>query len=252
MSPALQSLASHADSSTLEEIMVMVLYLLVVETGYVPFPSDSMPGDDTCRYNSRRMKTLSPSPKSWLDSTGFYQTNFILAPYPEERCKLVCVPFGTNLIANMYCTNSNKIFACVINPSEYVALYPNQVVFKRLKNLSLNFKSQVVVPIRTVMLNEVNQTTVGLFALPVEVLLKIVSFLKVNDFLKWSSTCKYFFNMFSYDERIWKRFCLLKFYQPSVDVKESHREFYRRKMNFRNRVSCRVSHFQDSVPLPEI
>uniref|UniRef100_A0A1B6K423 F-box domain-containing protein n=1 Tax=Homalodisca liturata TaxID=320908 RepID=A0A1B6K423_9HEMI len=239
MSTAMKNLTSSLENPTLEEIVVVVLYILIVESGFVPFPCEPVAGDENCRYNAHRLRVLTASPKSWLDGDGVYRIYFTLAPFPEEKCKLVCLPVGSCLVANMYSTCSNKSFAMMINPAEYVALYPTQIIFKRLKNLSLKFKDQVVIPIRTVILNEVHQTTVGLFALPVEVLLKIISYLQVDDFLKFTSTCKYFFHNFSYDERIWKQYCLLKFCRPSdLGAKETHRAYYQRKINFRNRVTC--------------
>lgn len=246
MSPAMQTLVSTLDRPTLDEIAVVLLYILTVETGFVPFPSESVPGDEDCGYNIQRIRSLTASPRSWRNRDGVYHLHFVLSPFPEEKCHLVCVPVGVSLLANMYCSCSRESFIMYVNPADYVALYPNQMIFKRLKSLSFNFKKDVVIPIRTVMFNEVHQTNVGLFSLPVEVLLKIISFLQVTDFLRWTSTCKYFFHTFSYDERIWKRFCLSKFLRPSdLRPKETHREYYQRKIHFRNRVSCRF-------PLTEI
>uniref|UniRef100_A0A1B6KWZ0 F-box domain-containing protein n=1 Tax=Graphocephala atropunctata TaxID=36148 RepID=A0A1B6KWZ0_9HEMI len=240
MSTAMRNLTSSLENPTLEEIVVVVLYILIVESGFVPFPSEPVGGDYNCGYNANRLRLLTASPKSWLDGNGVYRLYFTLVPFSESKCKLVCVPVGSCLVANMYSTCSDKTFAMVINPADYVALYPPQIIFKRLKSLSLNFKDKVVIPIRTVILNEMHQTSVGLLALPVEVLLKIVSYLRVDDFLKLTSTCKYFFHTFSYDEHIWKQYCLLKFCRPGdLGAKETHRAYYQRKINFRNRVTWR-------------
>lgn len=237
MSPAMQNVMSSLENPTIEEIVVLVLYILVVETGFIPFPSEPVQGDESCRYNARRLRCLSASPSRWKNKDGVYTIYFILSPFPEVMCKLVCIPVGTCFVANMYSSCTDKSFAKTINPAEYVALYPTQVTFKRLKSLSRDFKDQVVIPIRTVILNQVHQTTVGLFALPVEVLLRIIHYLQVDDFLRWSSTCKYFFHTFSYDEHIWKQYCNLKFCKhKDIGDKETHRGYYRRKINFRNRV----------------
>lgn len=254
MSPAMQNLMFSLENPTIEEILVVLLYILIVESGFVPFPSDPVPGDGSYSYNAQRLKQLSARPRSWRDVDGVFRIYFTLASFVDEKCKLVCVPVGSCFVANMYSRCSDRTFALVINPSDYVALYPNQVIFKRLKSLSYNFKNQVVIPARTVILNEIHQTSVGLFALPVEVLLKIIKYLQVDDFLKWTSTCKYFFHTFSYDEHIWKRYCELKFCRPvdlqmSPHIRETYRQYYYRKITFRNRVSSlRISHF----PLSEM
>lgn len=237
ISPAMQNLMTSVENHTVEEIIIVILYILIVESGFVPFRCEALGDDESCRYNVKQLRQLSVAPRSLRNSDGVYIAYFILTPFSNIKCKLVCVPLGTSLIANMYSTSTDKSFGKPINPADYVALYPTQVTFKRLKSLSREFKNEVVIPIRTVILNEVHQTSVGMFALPIEVLFKIVSYLSVNDFLKWTSTCKYLYHTFSYDDHIWKRFCSLNYIKRETgDEKETFRECFQRKIAFRKRL----------------
>lgn len=214
---------STLENSTIADLTVVVLYLLTVECGFIMLGTEPEPGDDSCQFNVKRVRKLTCLPPGWKDSEGIYRLSFILQPFPDEICKLVCIPISDKLITNMILTGSfSESFSMVVETTDFfgkITKSPPQL--NKLKILSKMYKDELPWRMRSCILNMKGLVNGSILGLPVEILLKIVCMLDVRSFISFMSTCSYLHSTFKNMDQIWHALYITKFGTNEIERRSS-------------------------------
>lgn len=204
---------STLENSTVADLTVVVLYVLTVECGFIALGAESEPGDSSCQFNVRRVRMLSCLPAGWKDNEGIYRLSFILQPFPNEICKLVCIPVNDKLIANMILTGSlNEAYSMVVDTTDFFGNISNSSPqLMKLKTLSKKYKDELPWRVRSSILNMKCVINGSILGLPIEILLKIIYMLDDRSFVRLISTCSYLYNTFENVDQVWHSLYVRKY-----------------------------------------
>lgn len=218
------SLGGSFQSADKNDVICVLLYVLMIETGFVPqnvMNSDlSKCGHD---FSIQTLNSIRNMPTNWKNTAkNFYEIIFNLGKFTEHPCKLVILPTDDILIVDLVISNVNKqrkTYSITIEPTKYIQnpSHFNAPSFKNLKDLSLRFKNNVSHPAKCAVLTHEGFLNPSLLGVPDEIKIKILKKLKVQDFLKMSMVSHNFHHLCR-DQGLWRHFLLRDY--DSEDVRE--------------------------------
>ncbi|XP_012274983.1 uncharacterized protein LOC105696817 isoform X2 [Orussus abietinus] len=170
-------------------LMALVIVLLS-EVGFrVDMPQEEVEESRWCQYSSRLLR-------DWKSQeSGTYRINFHLHSIPTLRCRFVATPNGDVLILNFLPSETSNIGrSMAVQTLKYVNPYSSDINdrFLNLKEFSQRLKNQLATPILVYLLTEVGLPSPSLLGLPVELKLRILSFLDKRSIGRLARTCKEF------------------------------------------------------------
>lgn len=187
-----------SEVQTLNEAMVVVLHVLMLESGFVPQDvdrADALPVPATAKLGH------------------IYRIAYIHTSCPEQIAVFTCIPVGCILSINANAGTST--FQMSLKPSLYVRrsqLNATNVasVYENIPKLSHLFKDNIVYPLLAILQTEEGITPNGIMSMATEVKLLIFSFLDVRSLINSSEVCKEF-QLLTDDPALWKRLCFTDF-----------------------------------------
>ncbi|XP_004675769.1 PREDICTED: F-box only protein 7 isoform X1 [Condylura cristata] len=218
---SLETLYQSADCSNSHDALIVLIHLLMLESGYIPQGTEA--------------KAVS-MPENWK-SGGVYKLQYT-HPLCEDGCAaLTCVPLGTLVVVNATLKINNEIrsvkrlqllpesFIRKEEPGEDVAK-----IYKDLQKLSRLFKDQLVYPLLAFTRQALNLPDVfGLVVLPLELKLRIFRLLDVRSVLSLSAVCRDLF-IASNDQLLWRCLYLRDFRDGTARVRDTDwKELYRKR-----------------------
>ncbi|XP_062058934.1 F-box only protein 7 isoform X1 [Lepus europaeus] len=218
---SLEALHQSADCSNASDALIVLLHLLMLESGYIP--------------QGTEVKALS-MPEQWKAS-GVYRLRYTHPLCEGGSAALTCVPLGNLVVVNATLKINNEIksvkrlqllpesFVCMGEPGENAAK-----IYRDLQKLSRLFKDQLVYPLLAFTRQALNLPDVfGLVVLPLELKLRIFRLLDVRSVLSLSAVCHDLF-IASNDPLLWRCLYLRDFRDGTVRVRDTDwKELYRRK-----------------------
>lgn len=230
---------STLENSTIADLTVVVLYMLTIECGFVVLGAEPEPGDGSCQFNMKRVRKPGCLPAEWKDSEGIYRLSFILQPFPEEICKLICIPVGDKLITNMILTGSfSESYSMIVEITDFFGKITNSCPqLNKLKILSKMYKDKLAWRVRSSILNMKGVVNGSMLGLPVEILLKIICMLDDRSFIRLISTCSYLYNTFENIDQIWHALYIKKYGTHETQRRSStwKSEYQLRQKEFKKR-----------------
>lgn len=180
----------------------------MLETGFVPKNIDS---NIVCiDFHKQRLLSFNKLPTGWkMADTQSYGIDFVLQPFPEKVCKMLCVCLHRNINVNIIidsglcCVFEVRVPRYVVSEeAEYIPLK-----FRNLRELSMDFKNNISNIAKSAILRSEEITDAIFQDMPSEILYNIFTFLRVKDFLRLSCTCQRLRECASYfEDKIWKHF----------------------------------------------
>ncbi|KAM8974145.1 F-box only protein 7 isoform 1-T1 [Pelodytes ibericus] len=218
---SLEKLYHTAGCSSANDAVIVVLHLLMLETGYL------QQGAET--------KSVS-MPDEWRGQ-GVYKLHYSHPLCDEGSVTLACVPMGKLIVVNGTLKINNEmksvkrlqisIDSCVSFPGQ-----DNNVaaVYKDLQKLSRQFKDQLVYPLLAATRQVLNLPDVfGLVVLPLELKLRIFRLLDVQSLLSLSTSCRDLFADID-DLSLWRFLYMRDFRDPIPRSQDTDwKELYKRK-----------------------
>ncbi|XP_050001701.1 F-box only protein 7 isoform X4 [Alexandromys fortis] len=178
---SLETLYQSAGCSSISDALVVLVHLLMLESGYIPQGTEAK---------------AASMPEKWK-SSGVYKLQYTHPLCEEGAAVLTCVPLESLIIINATVKISGGIknaksvqlqprsYVCEVEPGESAAK-----VYKDLKKLSRLFKDQLVYPLLAFTRQVLNLPDVfGLVVLPLELKLRIFRLLDVLSVLALSAVC---------------------------------------------------------------
>lgn len=176
------------------DTFIVFLYVLMLETGFIPkdFADDS--ANDSAEFFYPRMLQMSKKfPGNWKLDRSYY-INFVLPCLPADICKFFCLVSGEDILATCTIPNSKIGYSFLFDPTVYI-VKNNSKVFQNLKGLSITFKNAISFPLKVFVLSMYNIPHNSLLYLPYETLLDIMKYLNKFDIANLCRTCRRFENI---------------------------------------------------------
>ncbi|XP_066176009.1 F-box only protein 7 isoform X2 [Sylvia atricapilla] len=201
---SLEMLYLSAECTTATDALIVLLHLLMMETGYVPQGIEA--------------KVVS-MPEKWRGN-GVYKLQYTHPLCAEGSAGLTCVPLGDLIAINATLKINEEIKSVKriqLLPSSFVCFQdPEKVagVYKDLQKLSRLFKDQLVYSLLAAARQALNLPDVfGLVVLPLELKLRIFRLLDVRSLISLSAVCRDLYTA-SNDQLLWRFMYLRDFRDP--------------------------------------
>ncbi|XP_044272135.1 uncharacterized protein LOC123016026 [Tribolium madens] len=170
------------------DIIVGFLYILMLECGFVEMNCTEIIEDYNFNYKRllQHSKTL---PEAWKKDSS-YQLNFILKSNPYLVCRLTCMSVSDDLLINCTIKDVGN-FSFLVDPLMYFITSKVQFkdfLFQNLDHLSRSFKDSVAFPAKVAVIETTGGICICLQHLPYEILIRIMSYLKISDVLALAKT----------------------------------------------------------------
>ncbi|XP_031995905.1 F-box only protein 7 isoform X2 [Hylobates moloch] len=218
---SLETLYQSADCSDANDALIVLIHLLMLESGYIPLGTEA--------------KALS-MPEKWK-SSGVYKLQYMHPLCEGSSATLTCVPLGNLIVVNATLKINNEIRSVKrlqLLPESFIRkekLGENVTkIYKDLQKLSRLFKDQLVYPLLAFTRQALNLPDVfGLVVLPLELKLRIFRLLDVRSVLSLSAVCRDLFTA-SNDPLLWRFLYLRDFRDNTVRVQDTDwKELYRKR-----------------------
>uniref|UniRef100_A0A8D0H9L0 F-box only protein 7 n=1 Tax=Sphenodon punctatus TaxID=8508 RepID=A0A8D0H9L0_SPHPU len=241
---SLERLYHSAECTSANDALIVVVHLLMMETGYVP--------------QGIEVKAVS-MPEKWR-SGGVYKLQYTHPLCEDGSAGLTCVPLRDLIVINAMLIIGNEVksvkklpllpasFVCFQEPEENVT-----GVYKDLQKLSRLFKDQLVYPLLAAARQALNLPDVfGLVVLPLELKLRIFRLLDVCSLISLSAVCRDLYTA-SNDQLLWRYIYLRDFRDFVARPQDTDwKELYKKKLKQKKEISRRRPIFlpPSSHPIP--
>ncbi|XP_053319284.1 F-box only protein 7 [Spea bombifrons] len=218
---SLEKLYLGAECGSASDALMVVVHLLMLETGYLPLGTDN------------KGTSL---PEQWR-SPGVYKLHYCHPLCDEGSVTLACVPMGKLIVINgtLKINNEMKSVKRLQISTDFYISFPGQdndvaSVFKDLQKLSRLFKDQLVYPLLAAARQVLNLPDVfGLVVLPLELKLRIFRLLDVRSLLSLSSCCRDLCGSVE-DPWLWRFLYMRDFRDPIPRSQDTNwKELYKKK-----------------------
>ncbi|NXJ88006.1 FBX7 protein, partial [Corythaixoides concolor] len=237
---SLEMLYLSAECTSATDALVVLVHLLMMETGYVPQGTEA--------------KAVS-MPEKWRGN-GVYKLQYTHPLCEEGSAGLTCVPLG-DLVAINATLKINKEIKGVkriqLLPASFICFQePEKVagVYKDLQKLSRLFKDQLVYSLLAAARQALNLPDVfGLVVLPLELKLRIFRLLDVRSLISLSAVCRDLYTA-SNDQLLWRFMYLRDFRDPIARPRDTDwKELYKKKLK-QKKEALRWRHMMFLPPTP--
>ncbi|KFQ53219.1 F-box only protein 7, partial [Nestor notabilis] len=247
---SLEMLYLSAECTSATDALIVLLHLLMMETGYVP------QGTET--------KAVS-MPEKWRGN-GVYKLQYTHPLCEEGSAGLTCVPLGDLVAVNATLKINKEIkgvkriqllpasFVCFQEP---VKLFTSLLliekvagVYKDLQKVSRLFKDQLVYSLLAAARQALNLPDVfGLVVLPLELKLRIFRLLDVRSLISLSAVCRDLYTATN-DQLLWRFMYLRDFRDPIARPRDTDwKELYKKKLK-QKKEALRWRHMMFLPPTP--
>ncbi|GFG35956.1 hypothetical protein Cfor_10200 [Coptotermes formosanus] len=215
---SLEGSQESSSSTNKSDLVAVLLYVLMIETGYSPVNADRT---SSCSYDHgfsiHKLNHFCSMPANWKNiHKNSYEMCFVLGKFTQYPCRLLLIPLDDVLIINLIVSNlaqERNRYTLGIQPSKYVVNPTSSFIpakFSNLKDLSVKFKNNLSHPARSVILTKEGILNASLLGIPDEVKIKVLKYLKVSDFVKVSVVCRDLYAM-SEEQALWRYFLVRDF-----------------------------------------
>lgn len=218
---SLEVLYQSAGCSTVSDALIVLVHLLMLESGYIPQGTEAK---------------AASMPEKWK-SSGVFKLQYTHPLCEGGSAVLTCVPLGKLIMINATIKVNGgikNVKSVQLKPGAYVRrAEPGESaakVYKDLKKLSRLFKDQLVYPLLAFTRQVLNLPDVfGLVVLPLELKLRIFRLLDVHSVLALSAVCHDLL-IASNDPLLWRCLYLRDFRDSTIRGPDTDwKELYRKK-----------------------
>ncbi|XP_062989513.1 F-box only protein 7 [Elgaria multicarinata webbii] len=239
---SLQTLYHSAECTSANDALIVLIHLIMMETGYVPQGTDAK---------------ATSMPEKWRNR-GIYKLQYTHPLCENGFAALTCVPLGDLIVVNAMLkivSDIKSVKRLQLLPSSFICFQDSANVagvYKDLQKLSRLFKDRLVYPLLAAARQALNLPDVfGLVVLPLELKLRIFRLLDVRSLISLSAVCHDLYTA-SNDQLLWRFVYLRDFRDPVARSRDTDwKELYKKKMK-QKKDALRWRHmmFLPPPPLP--
>lgn len=218
------------------DILAGLVYILMLECGFVPVEHK-----DSCEdynFNYQRVLRFSKQlPNNWKKG-NVYSYSFILPPFAIYECKVACVMMADDILVNCIVKGvEDGHFNTILDPLTYFISSNINVKSAKLQNLrylSKLVKNEVCYSAKQAILWK-NGIIINCFEeLPPEIMLLIMSYLKIEDLVHLGQTNSFFYNLMR-TPKLWIDRLRIDFQKNlPVHTYEQLRDYYKHSLYIKN------------------
>lgn len=206
---SLKSLISSLppDSFNAKEIFTVILYIVSIESGFTwNIELEDIPlHHRTYSFDVRRIRSIpTHSYDAWSTTCDNFEKILYLGGVEDFKCKLVATPWMNNMVVHISSAESLLCFSSIYIVPDYIQ--QSVPKFEKLKELITKLRNDLFHPMRSYILTEASIANPSSLGLPIEIIVKIVRYLSVKDFLNLCSTCEHFYTNLSELDSVWHFF----------------------------------------------
>nr|XP_023020755.1 F-box only protein 7-like isoform X1 [Leptinotarsa decemlineata] len=181
--------------ATKTDVLVGLIYILMLETGFMPKNTEE-PSRNDYDFNLSVVIHLSKRlPRGWKQDK-LYRMSFTLPTYERHICTVICFNSSDELLVNCIVDGvEERELCCYLDPLLYFSHSENNLRNLHLQNLhgfSMKVKNEICYPAQQFILRFNNIRVSCVEALPTEVIIVLMKYLKTIDFIAFGSTSKDF------------------------------------------------------------
>ncbi|XP_045768142.1 F-box only protein 7 [Maniola jurtina] len=224
----LKRIRTDEKSTNLEQadIFLVLLIVLLWENGFFLMVDSKIESQCLQLIDNKYLS-------KWKISTGVYELTFVLGGFSGTSIKLVVCPLGTSNLITAVITHSD------INPETYSVCIPMSryivdmeastvpMMFHDLKHLSDTFKTRIINPLKSTLLNYYGYPSPSLVGLPEELIFTILLYLPVPDIISIARTCTKL-SLLLNNECFWHKLFLRDFSNTVLKDCQDWKTLYRR------------------------
>ncbi|CAH0604630.1 unnamed protein product [Chrysodeixis includens] len=174
---------SKTFDSVQKDFLFVMIVVLMIENGFI-LTNNHVEIDPMICFNSVLLSR-------WKQTSGIYQTTFILSGFKNVTLKVIMSPLGATVLVNVVAYELNHETYTICLPISRYVVSPQAtsipMIFRDLKHFSTTFKNKIITAVKSSILSHYGYPSASLMGLPEEVLFKIMLNLPVQDIL---SICK--------------------------------------------------------------
>lgn len=219
------------------DILAGLVYILMVESGFVPL--DHKDSCDDYNFNYRRVLRFSKQlPNNWKKA-NVYSYSFVLPPFTLYECKVACIVVADDILVNCVVKGiEDGHFNAILDPLAYFTSSNTCIRRDKLQNLrylSRLVKNEVFFPAKQAILRKNFIIANCLEELPPEIMLLIMSYLKIEDLVHLGQTNSFFYNLMR-TPKLWMDRLRIDFQKNlPIHTYEQLRDYYKHSLNIKNR-----------------
>ncbi|KAJ6658954.1 hypothetical protein lerEdw1_019591 [Lerista edwardsae] len=239
---SLQTLYHSAECTSANDALIVLIHLLMMETGYVPQGTEAK---------------ATSMPEKWRNR-GVYKLQYTHPLCDNGFAVLTCVPLGDLIVVNAMLKITSDIRSVKrlqLLPTSFICFQDSANiagVYKDLQKLSRLFKDQLVYPLLAAARQALNLPDVfGLVVLPLELKFRIFRLLDVRSLISLSAVCRDLYTA-SNDQLLWRFIYLRDFRDPVARPRDTDwKELYKKKLKQKkDALKWRHMMFLPPPPLP--
>lgn len=241
---SLDMLHHHAQSSSPFEAVMVVVHLLMVETGFLPQDAEGREGE---------------MPSSWRAAGGVYRFQYTHPFCQGSLTMVVAVPMGNVLAVNASLKINEKVEKVnklTLNPALYVSAVSEGEgaaanTYKDLRKLSRIFKDKMAYPVIAAAREAMALPPVfGLSILPPELLLRVLRLLDVSSLVALSSVSRHLHTATA-DSTLWRHLFRRDFRDCQNPIRNTDwKDLYKLKYKMRKEISRYRRPMPQAPPFP--
>lgn len=166
-----------------KDFLFVMIVVLMIENGFI-LTNNHVEIDPMKSFNSILLSR-------WKQTSGIYETTFILSGFKNVTLKVIMSPLGATVLVNVVAHELNYETYTICLPISRYVVSPQAtsipMIFRDLKHFSTTFKNKIISAVKSKILSHHGYPSASLVGLPEEVLFKIMLNLPVQDIL---SICK--------------------------------------------------------------
>ncbi|XP_069365379.1 uncharacterized protein ntc [Maniola hyperantus] len=190
----------------------------------------------------------------WKISTGVYELTFVLGGFRDTLIKLVLCPLGNSSLINVVISDINpEVYSVCFPVNRYVVDLEASTIpmmFHDLKDLSDTFKTRIITPLKSTLLNYYGYSSASFVGLPEELLFNILLYLPVSNIINVGKTCKKL-SLILINECFWHKLFLRDFSSTVLtdcqEYKTLYRSMYISHQEKLRRARCSISTLHDVI-----
>ncbi|KAG5888115.1 hypothetical protein JTB14_023409 [Gonioctena quinquepunctata] len=195
---SLKNMLTHLENTeanvTRLDILVGLIYILMLENGFVPKESNEDSGYENKFDITRMLEHSKILPSGWKKQ-GVYVLPFKLPTFDTNECRIACYSLGDDFVINCVVKGiENGHFCTCLDPLTYYSSASNSKIFnlQNIRRLSAEVKNAICFPAKQSILLYYNIKVCCLEALPTEMIILITEYLDTIDLIHFGMTCRKF------------------------------------------------------------
>lgn len=197
------------DNLNEKELFTIILFIVSIESGFTwnNFVEDVPLRHRVYSFDIRRLRSI-PNESvyvAWSTKLDHFKKDLYLGGVEAFKCTLVATPWRNTMTVHISHSLSLLCFSSIFVLPDFI--HQSEPKYDKIKELIIKLRNDLFHPMKSYILTEASIANPSLLGLPLEIIVKIVEYLSVRDFLNLCACCRHFHINLTNSDTIWVYFC---------------------------------------------